>query len=77
MSVPVPNKECVFPFKNAMTGKVHYSCGKLNKFCDDCYACGTKYETNFTSGWGLCNEACPREMATGKINFQCLRQILR
>ena len=55
--VPNQNTECVFPF--IFENKEYKTC--TNYKCPECFWCGTQYTGNDTSGWGLCNEACPKE----------------
>ena len=74
-SVPDQNKECVFPFKDALYGEMHYTCTTFDKFFPDLFRggpafCGTRSLVELNAGWGLCNDQCPREN-TGKINLYC------
>ena len=53
--IPDQNKECVFPFQ--YRGETFDSC--TNFGCPECFWCGTQYDVTDTTGWGICNEACP------------------
>lgn len=55
--VPDQNKLCVFPFK--FDDKEYSKC--TNFGCPECFWCGTQYSVSDTEGWGLCNEACPKQ----------------
>ena len=61
--IPDQNKECVFPFE--FENKIFNKC--TNFGCPECFWCGTQYNVNDTTGWGICNEACPtQEYIEGK-----------
>jgi len=52
------NKKCVFPFRYKK--KVYHTCTN-DKACSTCYWCGTQFNVSFSSGWGMCNNDCPKE----------------
>ena len=64
--IPDKNKECVFPFE--FLGKIHSKC-TLDYSCSGCYWCGTTKNVTDHSGWGMCNEICPREKREFCLEF--------
>ena len=66
IAVPNRNEECVFPFEFL---EKSYSACTLDFACPGCYWCGTVENVTDESGWGLCNEICPREKSKWYENF--------
>ena len=69
ISIPDRYKGCVFPFE--FLGKSYSAC-TLDFACQGCYWCGTVENVSDQSGWGMCNEICPKEKRTWYENFVCI-----
>ena len=55
--MPDQNMECVFPF--LYLGKTYFKCTS-DYACPTCFWCGTKYNVDFSNGWGMCDKSkCP------------------
>ena len=61
--VPDQNKACLFPFTNYDVD--YFNCTDVGMEPPGIFWCVTNYTTfnefDYKNGWGLCNDACPKQ----------------
>ena len=61
--VPDQNTVCLFPFTSG--GVDHFNCTNSGMETQNNFWCVTNYttynEVDYQYGWGLCNDACPKQ----------------
>ena len=65
--IPDPNKDCVFPY--TFLRKKYLKCTNEHAF-NGIFWCGTEYNATDKSGWGMCNDYCPKEFSKNVIEHR-------